>query len=240
MAQTAYPKVGGATTDQQFRNMMNVLIETGVSTPTGYAVVGDSSGMNVKIATGLAFVSGIIAVNDAQITQAIAAAPAAGLARIDTVALQLDYTKNPIVQEVVIAGTAAASGSQAPPSLAPSGNVVFNMPLADVLVNGGAVTITSGNVTDRRTFTGTNVGFWSAATRPAAPTTRLFGYNITTAQWEGYVGGAWTPVTVPAGAVGAQVIAAATIQAAREAIGLFVQPAAPANVAGRVWIKSAS
>jgi len=42
-----------------------------------------------------------------------------------------------------------------------------------------------------------------------------------------------------AGAVGANVLTSASQTAALNALGIYVQAAAPANVAGRVWIKSA-
>lgn len=240
MTQTAYPKVGGATTDKQFRDMMNAIIETGATTPGGYAPTGDSSGMNVKIAAGTAFVSGIVAQSDAVTSLTIANAPGAGQSRIDTAVLQLDYTQLPIINLKIVQGTPAATGSQSPPSLAPAGNVVWNLPIADIAVGAGVVTIRATDVTDRRTFTGTNVGFWSAATRPAAPALRTFGYNTTTGIWEGWTGVAWVPVSTPAGSVGAVVLAANTVADAQNAIGIFVGPTAPANVAGRVWIKTAS
>lgn len=191
MTQTAYPKVGGSTTDVQFREMFSKILDTGAVLENDFAPSADSSGMNVKIAAGFAIVDGLVAKSTAQETLAIGTAPGSGLFRIDTVVECVDYTQNPIVYLKVLAGTPATSGNQAPPSLTPSGNEKFYWPICDVAIGPTTATITSGMVTDRRTFTGTNVGFWATSRRPSSPRLRQFGFNTTLSVWEFWDGDEW-------------------------------------------------
>jgi hypothetical protein len=240
MAQTAYPKVGGSTTDVQFREMFQQIVDSGVTASGGLLVSGDSSGMNVKVATGMAFIEGIAYKSTAIETLAIGTAPGAGQSRIDTVALKLDYTLTPIVQLTVVAGSAASTGSQVAPALTPAGNVQAYLALADVAVGPSVVTITAGNVTDRRTFVGSNVGTWSSSTRPAAPTKRTLGFNTTTNLWEGWNGAGWVAISLNPTTIGTALISAANVAAARAALDIVVQLADPGHQAGRVWIKTVS
>ena len=210
MTQTAYPKVGGSTTDVQFREMFSKILDTGAVAEGDFAPVGDSSGMQVKIASGFAIVDGVVAKSTEQETMAIGAAPGGSLYRIDTVVECLDYTHDPIVYLKVLAGVAAASGSQAPPSLTPSGDEKFYWPICDVALGPTTATITSGMVTDRRTFTGTNVGFWTTLRRPPSPRLRQFGFNSTLGVWEFWDGTEWKALEFDA----AQ-IASGTLNSAR-------------------------
>jgi hypothetical protein len=190
MTQTAYPKVGGATTDGQYRELFRNILETGALSTSGYAATADSSGMNVKVAAGLAIVDGIVAKSSAVETLTIAPSSGGTLSRVDTVVLQLDYSTDPIIRLVVIPGTAANTGSQVAPSLAPTGTVQYNWPIANVAVAPTAVTIAAGNITDRRTFSGSNVGLWTTGLRPPAKA-GLLGFNGTTGKWEGSNGSTW-------------------------------------------------
>lgn len=240
MTQTAYPKVGSSTTDDQFRALFRLLADSGVVGNGDLAVTGDSSGMQVKVASGMGVVDGIVANNSAQVTLAVGAAPGAGLSRIDTVVEQLDYTKTPICQLVLLPGTPAATGDQVPPSLDPTGNVKYNLPLGDVAVGPTTSTIAAGAVTDRRSFIGSNVGRWTTDLRPKSPRDYQLGINLTSGQWEYYdpTTASWKPLGLDA----AQIITgtldsarlptvpiskggtgATTKTAARQALGIFVQ-----------------
>ena len=114
-------------------------------------VYGDSSGRQVKVKTGRACVRGHWYENTAEETVAIAA-NASGNPRIDRVVLRLDPSANSIVLAVV-QGTPA--GSPSAPSLTQTDVGTYELTLAKVAVANGASTITAGNVTDERAFTGT-------------------------------------------------------------------------------------
>lgn len=254
MTQTAYPKVGVATSDDQFRDLFRLLADSGVLSIADLAVIGDSSGMQVKVASGMGIADGIVAKNSAQVILPIGTAPGAGLSRVDTVVEQLDYTQDPIVQLKVIPGAAAPTGTQEAPSLAPAGTVKYNLPLGDVLVGPSISTIPSTAVTDRRSFVGTNVRTWTAATRPSSPRAPQIGLNTTTGRWEYWTGSAWADVGLDAAQLISGTIASARLPItpiskggtgattkadARAALGIFVQssPLTAANDVNdiRLW-----
>ncbi len=106
---------------------------------------GDSSGRQVKVRAGAAWVRGHYYENDAEETIALAA-NASGNPRIDRVVVRADFTANTI-DTVVIQGTPAASPSA--PAITQS-TTVWDVPLAQVAVANGAATITAANVTDER------------------------------------------------------------------------------------------
>lgn len=239
MAQIAYPKSGGATTDDQYRELFSTFVDTGALTQGGYLATGDSSGMNVKVAPGFAVVNGVAAKSTAVESLPIGAAPGGALNRIDTVCLQLDYSTDPVVKLVVVPGVAAAAGSQAPPALTLTGTVKALWPIADVAVGPTTVTIAAANVTDRRTFIGTNVGFWTSLTRPTAPSRRIFGMNLSTGEWEGWSPETgWVTVVSNPSALGLIVMRAATVDDLRHALNIYVQGTDPGQSPGRVWIKT--
>lgn len=190
MAKTSYPKVGSSTTDAQYADLFNLIIGTGVRGAADLAVSADSTGLNVKIATGFAVVAGN-AFNSTIIETLTIGANATGNARIDTIILKRDFSLagGVVVDLVVKAGT--ASTTPVAPTLTQVTTGVWEEPLADVRVNNGVSTITSANVTDRRRYLPTNVMDWTTATRPAARR-GLFGLNTTTGSWEGHDGTTWT------------------------------------------------
>lgn len=113
-------------------------------------VYADSSGMQVKVRTGAAWVQGHYWESDAEVTLSIAAAHAT-LSRIDRVVLRLDWTNNTMAL-AVLTGTAAASPSA--PSLTQTFGSTWELPLAQVLVDPAVVTIAAGKVTDQRVLVG--------------------------------------------------------------------------------------
>lgn len=145
---------GSSVTEAQWAKMMRAIAHTGVFR-TGrsqvdldlFEVYGDSSGLQVKVRTGTAWVEGFFVESDAEEIKAIDAADATN-ARIDTVVLELDRTDNEILLTIV-KGTPAAS--PAAPSLTQN-DTVWQFPLANVTVDALATTIAAGKVTDRRVY----------------------------------------------------------------------------------------
>ena len=183
MAERSYPFVGGTTTDVEFSKFMNPLAGYGVNWAAGepdLKVTGDSSGLNVKLAIGQAFVRGVNYLNDAIKTITIAAG--SSNPRIDAIVLRLVYGSTNTITVQVLQGTAAAS--PVAPSLTVSDTGTTEMLLAYVNVPANAATITAGNVTDMRKFIGS---FWTTAQRPTRPGS--VGFNRTTGVMEGTLDG---------------------------------------------------
>jgi hypothetical protein len=194
MTVTAYPKPLTTVDTDQFRDLFRLLISTGSINDASLLPYADSSGLNVKIAAGFAVVDGVAVRSTAVETRTIGAGSGGGLSRVDTLVANLDFSATPIIQFAVIAGTPAATGATAP-SLALSGTVVYRWPICDVNVSPTASTILAGNVVDRRSFTGEEVGLWTTGLRPAAPRVGRFGFNTTLNILEFYNGSLWGPIT---------------------------------------------
>jgi hypothetical protein len=108
--------------------------------------------MNVELKIGAAMLRGVVYVNDATITLAIAA-NASGNSRIDTVVLRYDYVAQTI-RAVVRQGTPAAS--PVPPTLTQSAGTTWEIPIADVFVSNGVSSIVNNVIHGRQEFC--NVG----------------------------------------------------------------------------------
>jgi len=100
----------------------------------------------VEVGPGAALIQGIAYLNDATESFTIAA-NASGNPRIDTVILQADYALQ-TVRLAKLQGTAAAS--PVAPSLTQSVGVMWEIPIADVAVANGFVTITQANISPRQ------------------------------------------------------------------------------------------
>jgi hypothetical protein len=151
MAQTFFPfdaGAGAASMEDQWTLMAQEWLGTGVikNDPLGeLAVFGDSSGMQVKVPAGKAWIEGHFFQSDAQVTLPIAA-NATGSTRIDRVIVDLDKGANTIAL-AVLQGVAGGG--------APALTQTFNrwqLPLAQVTVGAGVALITAGNVTDERKY----------------------------------------------------------------------------------------
>lgn len=149
MAQTSWPFENIDTSEAQFSAWARNIGE-GIRQSFGgeLEVSADGSGMTVSVLSGQALVRGHY--YDSSSTEVITI-PAADATnpRIDTIVLKLDPTANTITL-VVVEGTPGASPSA--PELTQTESLVYEFPLADIAVAAGAVAISSGNVTDRRTF----------------------------------------------------------------------------------------
>ncbi len=100
---------------------------------------------NVEVAVGAAMVHGTTFVNDAIATLTIAA-NGSGNPRIDTVILRKDFSTQ-TVRLAVLQGTPAASPT--PPALTQTNNVLWEIPLADIAVANGFLSITNADITLR-------------------------------------------------------------------------------------------
>lgn len=142
---------GGNITEAFWTKMAALWLKTGVvrGIDNELAVFADSTGMQVKVPTGAAWVEGQALFSDALITLAVAAAHATN-PRIDLVVVRKDSVGNTF-SIVVKGGTAAAS--PVAPALTQNAST-YEIALAQVLVPAVASTITAGNVTDARTLVG--------------------------------------------------------------------------------------
>ena len=193
MAELSWPFENQDTTETEYSELFKRLQNDGVAgdpTTNLLRVTGDSSGMNVKLAAGFAIVRGHIYQNTAQLTLTITAASAQP--RIDLVVLELDPTGNAILAKV-LDGT--PSTTPTPPTLTQTNDAIYQLAIASVAVGANVTTISAGNVTDTRPFTGAQWGVWTTATRPTATRVGLAGYNTTTGQPEFWNGTAWTVFT---------------------------------------------
>lgn len=158
MEKTSYPFVDTPIlTTEQLSKWAELFLSTGV-VETGDATVdlnklevyADSTGMQVKVKTGKAFIKGhlfwgktseeVLAIADADPTND----------RIDRVVAQLDWAAGEI-DLVVLTGTPA--GSPVPPMLT-TDTAIWEISLAQVAVDAAVSTIAAGDVTDERSFVG--------------------------------------------------------------------------------------
>jgi hypothetical protein len=113
-----------------------------------YLVYGDSSGMQVKVKSGFAMLSGIGGHNAAEGTLTLAAAHAT-LNRIDRIVLHLDKTSPAQMSVKVVQGTNSATPSA--PALTNTSTIVEKS-LAYVYVGAAVSTIAADVVVDERLF----------------------------------------------------------------------------------------
>lgn len=151
MTQTYFPfdaGAGAAITESQWRDMARHWLATGVirAEDNELQVYGDSTGQQVKVKTGKAFLRGHYYANDAEVILTIATANATN-PRIDRVVLKGDFTANTIAVEV-ITGTPAAT--PAAPGFTNTTST-WRITLAQVYVAAGSASVDAGDVTDERT-----------------------------------------------------------------------------------------
>lgn len=144
---------GANVTEDQWRAMAAHFLGSGPirGEDNEMAPYGDSTGMQVKVKTGKAFVRGHYGENTSEKILPIAAVGgiAGGQSRLDRVVLRADFVNNRIELDVV-AGTPAVTGSQVAPALVQSSSM-WEISLGTVgpLTN-ATVTIAAGTVTDTR------------------------------------------------------------------------------------------
>lgn len=152
MTQTYFPFDSGDGADSMQSNwskMGNLWRGTGIMVGelNTLETYGDSSGMQVKVKSGKAWVHGHFFESDALVTLAIDAADASN-ARWDRVVVQLSWTANTIGL-AVITGTPAASPSV--PGLTQSSST-WEIPVAAVYVPAASIVIRVDDVVDERVY----------------------------------------------------------------------------------------
>lgn len=155
MAQSSWPFENIDTSETQFSQWARNIGE-GVKTGAlnELEVFADSTGMQVKAKSGQALVRGHYYQNTAQETLTVTAADLTN-PRIDTVVLELDPSANSIVLKVIAGSPAAVP---APQPLVQTDAGVYQVKLAEVLIDAAATTIAAGKVTDSRTYIETLTG----------------------------------------------------------------------------------
>lgn len=128
------------------RSNVGVFLSSGAQPNEGLRVQAEGvPSANVNILSGAALVQGLTYINTATLTQAIAP-NASGNPRIDTVIVRVDYALQ-TARQALLQGTPAAS--PVPPTLTQTAGVMWEIPLADIAVANGFVTITNTNITPR-------------------------------------------------------------------------------------------
>lgn len=191
MAQQSFPFEDIDVTETQFSQWASNFQDYGVKGVPGdtqLKVTGDDSGLQVRVATGQAFIRGHYFINTTQATVSIATAGA--LTRIDAIVLELDVVSNQVILKAV-QGTAVASDPVAP-VLTQTETGIYQMLLAYVTIPNDAVSIVFGDVTDRRSFMGNRLGVWTDETRPTDPVAQqTIGYNVDRNGHELWSGSEW-------------------------------------------------
>lgn len=197
MAETSFPFEDVDVSESQFGMWASALAGSsgvkGTPASTDLLVSGDNSGLQVRVAAGSAIVRGHYYDNSIQATVTLTSAGTN--TRIDAIVLELDLVSNSVSLKA-IQGTAAASNPVAP-TLTQTTSGIFQLLLAYVTIPNGTTSITSGMVTDLRTFLGSRMGIWTTATRPTDPVANFtIGYNTTLGIHEVWNGSIWTPLSV--------------------------------------------
>lgn len=110
----------------------------------------------VNVSAGAALVHGTFYLTDATVNLAIAANLSA-FPRIDTIVLRKSWAAQ-TVRLAVLQGTAAAS--PVVPTITQTDGVTWEIPLADIAVAAGFVTITNANITPRRSWANVSDGIY--------------------------------------------------------------------------------
>lgn len=209
MAQTSFPFENADTTETQyswlFRNF-STLQGGGVQGVPGDTTlkVTPGTGLTTSVAAGQAMVRGHYYSNTAAVV--LTHDPSTSNPRIDSVVLTLDPTANSIVLSVV-KGTAGVS--PVAPSLTQTDSAIYQFKIADVTIQSSAISISTGDINDQRTFL---KPVWTSADRPT-PYLGLFGWNTTLGTLEGWNGTTW--VSVNPTSLDASVITSGTIASDR-------------------------
>lgn len=124
------------------------------------AVTGDSSGMQVKVATGQVWVQGHWGQSTSIKTVPLTAAHAT-LARKDRIVVRVDFVNNRIELDAL---TGTPNASPVLPSLTQNTSI-YESHIGEVAVAAAASTISAGNVTDNRIFTSSFARFTKSGTQ---------------------------------------------------------------------------
>ena len=150
MAETSYPFDGSTVDQTKWQSFAKWMLQTGVikgALGTDCQLTAPSSGMQVQVYTGIAWINGFWYQLDAT-KQFILTMANPTYARIDRIVLRLDMTAKNITANV-LTGTAASSPT--PPALTQT-STLWEMSLAQIHVAAGQTLITNSNITDERIY----------------------------------------------------------------------------------------
>jgi len=134
----------------QWQEMFNALVGNGVvQGQLGSYVVTTTSGLTVSVASGRATIQGFLARSDAAVPLTCATADPTN-PRIDRAVLHADLSAHTL-SVILLTGTPAPS--PAPPTLTQTATV-WEISLYQVRVNATQTVLTSGSLTDERSFSG--------------------------------------------------------------------------------------
>lgn len=149
MTQSAYPFSNSPILDaNQWSKMAQNWLGTGVikGILNELQVYADSTGMQIKVKSGQAYVKGHFFESSAE--EVLAIGTASSNPRIDRVIVRVDWIANTL-QLAVLQGVAAVSPTA--PALTQNSSR-WEISLAQIAIGTNASTIATGNVTDERTF----------------------------------------------------------------------------------------
>lgn len=186
MAENSWPFENADSTEAQYTKLFKEFQDTGVLAGLATTV---TSGMDVQVAIGSAFVQGWFYENTTAKALTVGAAPATQI-RKDYVVLTVDTVANTILASVK-AGTVSASGTL--PALTQT-LALWEHPIATITVAAGAANLVAANVTAMLDGVGLRVRPYANDTERARLGTGsafLLGINTTTQKVELRVAGSW-------------------------------------------------
>lgn len=188
----SWPYTNQAIDLTQYARLFGRMHDSGVLGPLGSGTqlitTATGASMGISVSAGFAIVRGHALYNTTATALTIAASGASQ--RIDSVVARLDPAQ-PDTTKLVLA---VVTGGAVAPTLVQTEVGIYELEIARVTVPASVVVIQQANLTDTRTFLGTNVRAWTTATRPAGAL-GVFGWNNTTALWEGWNGTAFVSVS---------------------------------------------
>ncbi|QPX61875.1 minor tail protein [Microbacterium phage DannyDe] len=197
MTMTSWPYVAQDTTDIEYGRLFREMAASdgmvGSFGDTTLRVTGDSSGRQVKMASGSAILRGYMFYSTAVETIAIAAN--AGAARVDLIVLELNLSAPTVAERILPKVLQGVSGSSTPPSVTQTDTGIYQIPLATVAVANGAAVINAGDVVDVRSWMDQKYGTWTTARRPVSPRKYKLGFNETLGVWEYHNGSTWVSLS---------------------------------------------
>lgn len=206
MAENSFPFENVDVSETQFSQWARNFQDNGVKgLPSGteLRVSGDDSGMQVRVAAGQAFIRGHYYINTNQAT--ITLTSAGTDTRIDAIVLELNPATNSVVLKAHEGSPALTTPE--PPVLVQTDAGIYQLLLGYVTIPNSTSSITSGMITDKRTFMGKRIGVWTSTTRPIDPVAfHTIGYNTTIGGnevwngtgWQLFGNWVWTNLTRPA------------------------------------------
>jgi hypothetical protein len=192
MAQISWPFEDIDTSETQFSLWARQFQETGVVGFPGdekLEVIGDDSGLQVRVRSGDALVRGHYYRSTTQETLTLDS-PTINY-RIDAIVVELDVIENTCLL-TVIKGEEVESEPVAP-TLDQGDESIYQFLLAHVLLTPGIESIIQDDVTDKRRHTSQRIGRWYTANRPETPYLGQCGFNYDLVSMEIWNGSEWTP-----------------------------------------------